>query len=100
MRIESGGNPIADQAKENSEGPMYEFNIGWIPPHFSVKIQYEPAKLDINVKLNKPINNSKARKPIIHYTPGKVSIGMARYNSLKIDFENLKFTGNKFEISI
>ncbi|MGG3738358.1 DUF6470 family protein [Aeribacillus pallidus] len=100
MRIEDGGNPLAEQAKENSEDPMYELNVGWVPSHFSVKTNYEPAKVHIDVKVNKPINNTKINKPMIHYTPGKVTIDLPQRNSLKIDFVNLKFVGINFEISI
>jgi Family of unknown function (DUF6470) len=100
MWIEDGGNPIAEQAKENSEDPMYEFNIGWVPSLFSVKTNYEPAKVHIDVKVNKPVNNTKINKPIINYTPGKVSIELAKRNSLKIDFVNLRFVGTNFEILI
>jgi hypothetical protein len=100
MRIEEDGNPIADQAKENGEDPIYDFNIGWIPSLFSVRTNFEPAKVHIDVKVNKPINNTKINKPIINYTPGKVTIELAQRNSLKIDFVNLKFVGNNFEISI
>jgi Family of unknown function (DUF6470) len=100
MRIEDDGNPIAEQAKENSEDPLYEFNVGWVPSHFSVKTNYEPAKVHIDVKVNEPINNTKIKKPIINYTPGKVTIDLAQRNSLKIDFVNLRFVGTNFEISI
>jgi hypothetical protein len=100
MRIEDGGNPIPEQAKENSEDPIYDFNIGWIPSLFSVKTNFEPAKVHIDVKVNKPISNAKIHKPIINYTPGKVTIKLAQRNSLKIDFVNLKFVGTNFEISI
>jgi hypothetical protein len=100
MRIEDGGDPIAEQAKENSEDPMYEFNVGWVPSHFSVKTNYEPAKVHIDVEVNKPIIKTKINKPIINYTPGKVTINLAERNSLKSDFVNLKFVGINFEISI
>ncbi|MED4988803.1 DUF6470 family protein [Parageobacillus toebii] len=100
MRIEDGGNPIAEQAKENSEDPIYDFNIGWIPSLFSVKTNFEPAKVHIDVKVHQPIIRAKINKPMIHYTPGKVTIDLAQHNSLKIDFVNLKFVGTNFEISI
>jgi hypothetical protein len=100
MRIEDGGNPIAEQAKENSEDPLYDFNIGWIPSLFSVKTNFEPAKVHMDVKVHKPINQTKINKPIIHYTPGKVTVDLAQHNSLKIDFVNLRFVGTNFEISI
>lgn len=97
MRIENGGNPIAEQAKENSEEPMYEFNIGWIPSLFSVKTNFEPTKVHIDVKAHKPMIQAKVNKPIINYTPGKVNVDLAQRNSLRIDFVNI---GNQVEISI
>jgi hypothetical protein len=100
MRIEDGGNPIAEQAKENGEDPIYDFNIGWIPSLFSVKTNFEPAKVNIDVKVNKPINNTKINKPIINYTPGTVKVDLAQRHSLKVDFVNLKFVGINFEILI
>ncbi|MDQ0218418.1 hypothetical protein ELQ35_03470 [Peribacillus cavernae] len=89
MKIENGGNPLATQAKENSEKPMIPFNIGWIPSHFSVKTKYEPAKVNINVKPQKPIIDAEIRKPIHEYTPGKTSIEVLEKNRLVIDFINL-----------
>lgn len=86
MMIENGGNPIADQAKENGESPIYEFNIGWIPSHGSVKINYQPANVNIDWKLNKPKIEATINKPIHEYTPGKASAYLAERNSLTIDF--------------
>jgi hypothetical protein len=100
MRIEDGGNPLVEQAKENSEDPMYEFNVGWVPSYFSVKANFEPSKVHIDVKVHKPINNTKINKPMINYTPGKVTVDLAQRNSLKIEFVNLRFVGTNFEISI
>jgi hypothetical protein len=100
MRIEDGGNPLAEQAKENSEDPIYDFNIGWIPSLFSVRTNFEPAKVHIDVKVHQPIIRAKINKPMIHYTLGKVTIDLAQHNSLKIDFVNLRFVGTNFEISI
>jgi hypothetical protein len=89
MKIENGGNPIAAQAKENSEGTPKQFNIGWIPSHFSVIIQYDPAKVNIDVKPQKPKIEAEIRNPIHEYKPGKVTTEILQRNSLKIDFENL-----------
>lgn len=91
MKIESKGNPLVEQAKRNSERPEKQFNIGFIPPPFSVKINYEPTKLDIDWKIQKVINNTKTNKPIIEYEPGKVNISMQQKNSLRIDFVNVDF---------
>jgi len=100
MKIEDGGNPIATQAKTNSESPMKEFNVGWVPSHFSVKIDYDPGKVDIEWKTQPAINNSKPKKPIVEYTPGSVNIEMEQKANIKVDFENLLFKGINFEMKI
>ncbi|MGM7683395.1 DUF6470 family protein [Cytobacillus sp. Hm23] len=100
MKIENGGNPIARQAKENSQDPMYNFNIGYIPSHFSVKLNYDPARVKIDVKTNEPIIEAVQNKPVHEYTPGDVQVKMARYNDLQIDFVNLKHVGPNFELEI
>ncbi|MFD1779990.1 DUF6470 family protein [Fredinandcohnia salidurans] len=100
MKIENGGNPISQIAKRNSEGPELQFNIGWIPSHFSVKTNYVPAEVDIQVKVNKPVINANINKPIHEYTPGKVDITLDQRQSLKIDFVNLKYIGVNYEQEI
>jgi hypothetical protein len=85
MKIENGGDVLASQAQINSEDPPLEFNVGFVPSPFSVKIHYEPAQLMIDWNINKPLIDIKARPPIIDYKPGKVSIDMAQHNSLRID---------------
>jgi hypothetical protein len=80
MKIENGGNPIANQAKQNSQKPKKEFGLGFIPSAGSVKIQYEPAKVEIEVQPNKPNINVKVNKPIYEYEPGKVDIHLQRIN--------------------
>ncbi|WP_335871563.1 DUF6470 family protein [Bacillus sp. 2205SS5-2] len=100
MRIENGGKAIASIAKRNGEEPEHDFNIGWIPPHGSVKIQFEPGRVDISSKINQPINNTKVNAPIIDYTPGKTTVSMKNHQSLSIDFEHLKFVGINYEQEI
>jgi hypothetical protein len=97
MRIENMGNPIAEQAKRHHNLPEHEFGIGWIPSEGSVKINYDPGKLDVNWQINKPIIEANVQKPIINYDPGKVNISMQQYQSLKVDFENLKYVGYHYE---
>lgn len=89
MEIEIGGNPIANQGKVNNERPEKQFNIGWIPSHFSVVIQYEPAKVNIDAQPQKPKIDVEIRKPVHNYTPGKVSTEILEKNSLSIDFINI-----------
>lgn len=101
MRLENGGNPIASIAKQNSKlFPIYDFNIGYVPKTGSVKIDFQPTKLDIQWDIKKPINNTKARKPIIDYQPGTVDIRLKQYQDLQIDFANLKYVGINYEQEI
>ncbi|MGD6990967.1 DUF6470 family protein [Sutcliffiella horikoshii] len=93
MKIENGGGAIARQAKRNSEGPPKEFNIGWIPSHFSVKIDYKPGKVDIDVQKRKPVIDAKLNKQVHEYTPGSAQVSLANHSSLEIDFENLHHVG-------
>jgi hypothetical protein len=100
MMIENGGDAVAAQAKRNSESPMLEFNIGWIPSAGGVKINYDPGKVEINWQVNKPIIESAINNPNINYTPGKAVVSLKQYPTLKIDFENLKYVGVNYEQSI
>jgi hypothetical protein len=87
MKIENGGNSISSQAKQNSQKPMKEFGLGFVPSAGSVKIDYEPAKVNIEVQPNKPNINVKVNKPIYDYEAGEVDIHLQRRNDLKINFE-------------
>lgn len=100
MMIENKGNPIASISKRNSERPEKQFNIGWVPSAGSVQINFTPGKVDIDVKVNKVINNSQAQKPTHDYQPGKVHVSMKNYPSLNIDFVNLKYVGINYEQEI
>lgn len=86
MHIERGGNVIAAHAKENGTRPQKQFNVGWIPSPFSVKMHYEQAKVQFNVQTQKPIIDVQIRKPIHDYTPGDVTVSVSQKNSLQIDF--------------
>lgn len=87
MKIENPGNPIASQAKTNSQKPMKEFGLAFIPSHGSVKINYEPAKVEVSISPNKPTINVQVNKPVTDYQAGNVDISLQRRNDLKIDFE-------------
>lgn len=85
MRIENGGSPIANQATRNSQLLNYDYNIGFVPPPFSVVTNYQPGKVNIQVETRPVINHSEARKPIIDYRQGQVDISMKQYPELYID---------------
>ena len=86
MRIENGGNPIVEQAKTKGLQPYSSLNIKFIPQADSVKIDYKPSKVDIQVEPQQVINNTKVNKPIHDYTPGKVEVEIIQYPSVKIDW--------------
>jgi hypothetical protein len=89
MRIENVGNPIAEHAKINSESPIYEFNIGFIPSPFSVKINYQPSKVNLNWKTHEPEIDVKINKPLHVYKPGTVHTEMNQWPSLFIEVVGL-----------
>ncbi|MCF6138755.1 DUF6470 family protein [Pseudalkalibacillus berkeleyi] len=86
MRIENGGSPLVDQAEMNSMNSMKEWNIGWIPSAGSVKVNYQPADVNVDVKVNKPIIETTLQKPEHNYQPGKVEVSLQQRNSISIDF--------------
>ncbi|MEQ6388778.1 DUF6470 family protein [Bacillaceae bacterium S4-13-58] len=101
MEIEKGGNPIQSQAVENRFGHPKQFNIGWIPSPFSVKIDYQPAEVKIDVVPQRPVIEHQINKTIHDYQPGKVDVSLKQRAQLDIDFENLAFHGlSGFEVSI
>ncbi|MGM7702916.1 DUF6470 family protein [Pseudalkalibacillus sp. Hm43] len=85
MKIEDGGHPIPEQARTNSGDGMKEWNIGWIPSAGSVKIHYQPAEVQIDIKANKPVIETIAKKPEHIYQPGKTEVYLRQENSLKIN---------------
>ncbi|MGM0843781.1 MAG: DUF6470 family protein [Bacillota bacterium] len=100
MMIENGGGAIASQAKRNGEPPIYEFNIGWIPRHGSVKIQYDPASVKINAYPQEVINNTKVQKPTIEHVSSQIDVSLKQHQTLDIGFEGLKFVGINYEQEI
>ncbi|WP_338449521.1 DUF6470 family protein [Niallia oryzisoli] len=87
MRIENGGSAIASQATRNSQLLNYDYNIGLVPPPFSVKMNYQPGHLTIQVEPKQVINNTVAEKPVIDYQKGQVNIRMKQNAELNIDFK-------------
>ncbi|MDF9758884.1 hypothetical protein OKW24_000657 [Peribacillus simplex] len=87
--IEKGGNALAEQARQNSKGPEKQFNLGWIPSHFSVKLDYQPAQVEIEATAQKPIIDARINRPNHTYTPGSADVEILQKNALDIDFINL-----------
>ncbi|UYZ01785.1 DUF6470 family protein [Peribacillus frigoritolerans] len=87
--IEKGGNALAEQARKNSKGPEKEFNLGWIPPLFSVKLDYQPAEVKIEATAQKPIIDAQVNRVNHTYKQGSVNVEILQKNALDIDFINL-----------
>ncbi|MDP1416873.1 DUF6470 family protein [Peribacillus simplex] len=87
--IEKGGNALADQARQNSKGPEKRFNLGWIPSHFSVKLDYQPAQVKIEATAQKPIIDAQINSANHTYTPGSVDVEILQKNALDIEFINI-----------
>jgi hypothetical protein len=87
--IEKGGNALAEQARQNSKGPEKQFNLGWIPSHFSVKLDYQQAQVEIEATAQKPIIDARINRPNHTYTPGSTDVEILQKNALDIDFINL-----------
>lgn len=100
MKIENGGNPLVHQAIQNGHRPEKQFNIGWMPSHFSVDIDYQPAEVNIQATPRAPIIQNTPNKPIINYQAGGVETTVQQPNTLDVDFEHLYFKGINFEMKI
>ncbi|AST93341.1 hypothetical protein BC6307_19770 [Sutcliffiella cohnii] len=87
MKIENKYNALTEISKRNGTRKMHEFNIGFIPSPFSVKIDYQPSELNVDVKVNKAIINSHANKVNLTYQPGSLDFEIKQYNSIDIDFK-------------
>jgi len=100
MSIESGGNPIASQAKRNS-GWNFDYKPGGMTVHDLVSFNYEPGRAEISTKRQEPVIEATPRKPQLQYQRGNVSVQTEQYADVQIDVENLKFKGTQgFEITI
>jgi hypothetical protein len=95
MRIENGGNALAHQAKINSEDPLLDYNVGFIPSAFSVKMDYRPAKVDLHWKTHQPDIQVRVNKPRHTYIPGDVKGEMRQKPSLTIDVIGLNVDQKK-----
>lgn len=69
-----GRGTIQNIAKQN-HGPERPgpYNIKFVPSIGSVKIDYSPGTTNVHIEQQEPKIENKVNKPIIDYTPGKVS---------------------------
>jgi len=89
MRIENGGDPIKQQAKTRMPRKYRPFNIGVIPSYNSVKINYEPADVNVDIQANKPVIQSQANPVQRQVTPANFDVYLDQQNYIDISFENV-----------
>lgn len=100
MKIEHGGNPIAQIAKEKMPRPLRPFVMSVIPSYNAVKIDYQPSEVSINNQANKPVINAETRPVERQVTPSQFDIYLEQQNNITIDFDNVKYVGPQYELSI
>lgn len=85
LRIENGGNMIADLAKQNATPPPAALGIRFVGNKSSIQMSIQPGTTDIRFTPQKPITDVQVNKPIHQYTPGKVTGAMEQWASIQID---------------
>ncbi|UOQ48306.1 DUF6470 family protein [Gracilibacillus caseinilyticus] len=100
MKIEKGGNILAQVAKENGGRLRKHFTMGWIPSGDAVKFDYQPAEVNIEANTNKPIINVEPTKNQFFYQKGGIDIYLEQENSINIDVVNVNYIGNNFELEV
>jgi len=89
MKIENGGDPIKQQAKTRMPREYRPFNIGVIPSYNSVKINYEPADVNVDIQANKPVIQSQANPVQRQVTPANFDVYLDQQNYIDISFVNV-----------
>lgn len=86
MDIAHNQNAIVSIAKKNTFPSKKNIGIDFIPSIGSVKLDYTPASLDINVQTQQAKISAQVNKPIHEYKQGQVSGFMLQKPSIEIDF--------------
>ncbi|GAB2545184.1 DUF6470 family protein [Gracilibacillus alcaliphilus] len=100
MKIENGGNPIADIAKQNGQWPKKQIALGWLPSGGGVTFDYQPAELEIEAIVQPVAFRVQSAVRNIHYQRGGVETYLQQKNWIQIDFDQLKFRGFQYELDI
>ncbi|GGC83003.1 hypothetical protein GCM10007216_11970 [Thalassobacillus devorans] len=99
MRIENGGEPLADQAARNAIW-QFDYPLDGMPVYDLVSIDYQANEPEISFTKNEPVIEAVPQKVRYDYQPRKVEVFMQKYGALDIDFVNLKYKGYRFETEI
>ncbi|MBY0123467.1 DUF6470 family protein [Bacillus sp. S/N-304-OC-R1] len=87
MKIEgTRQNALPQIAKDKSQTPPKEVNIGFMPESMSkVKFRYQPSKVDIKVNFGKFRADVETHSPIIKFNQGDFRIYLKQKASLQIN---------------
>jgi len=85
MDIARNQNAIVSIAKHNTFPNKKALGIDFIPSIGSVKLDYTPASVDINVQTQQAKISAQINKPIHEYKQGQVSGYMLQKPSIEID---------------
>lgn len=99
MRIENGGEPLADQAARNAIW-QFDYPLDGMPVYDLVSIDYQANEPEISFAKKEPVIEAVPQKVRYDYQPGNVDVFMEKYAALDIDFVNLKYKGYRFETEI
>ncbi|MFD1736798.1 DUF6470 family protein [Bacillus salitolerans] len=93
MNIHNG--PVLAQiAKVNGETPMKETGLGYIPSsHFAVKLDYQPAKVEVDIKANEPIIRSRVNPPEFNFQKWQVQNYL-----IHKPFIDIEYVGNHIDM--
>jgi len=87
MSIEKGNNDIGQIVDSKTSPENKTSGITFIPSgNNSVKFEYTPADVQVDIKKNDPEIDVEINKPIYNYTPGKVKVEMLQDPTIKIDW--------------
>ncbi|WP_130859693.1 DUF6470 family protein [Gracilibacillus phocaeensis] len=100
MKIEHGGSPLVDFAKQIGFSQQKQLAIDWIPSADGVEINYEPAEVHIEAEVRPPVIQAAATPTQFHYQRGGVETYLEQQNWLEIDIADLTFQGYQFELEI
>ena len=85
MDIAHNQNAIVSIAKQNTFPNKKALGIDFIPSIGSVKLDYTPASVDINIQTQEAKISGQINKPIHEYKQGQVSGYMLQKPSIEID---------------
>lgn len=78
------GSIISKLVKEKTMPKVAPINIKFVPSYGAVKIDYIPAKVNIEAIPQKPKIKAQVNRPIHEYTPGDVKIDVIQLPSVEI----------------